>query len=225
LSTLNGMRESGQGTRNASEVGLCARLDAERRACDVLTHPFYLRWTAGTLTAEDLALYAAQYRHAVVALARASAHAAAAAPELARPELEAHAQEELEHVALWEAFAAAVDAPAAPPSPETAACAHAWAGEDGRSYPAWLATLYAIEAGQPKIAGTKADGLRRHYGIEGDAAAYFTLHAERDKQHVAELKCLLATELPRAEPAELVAATRAVLQGNWLLLDGVERSA
>jgi len=48
---------------------LIERLDAERERYHTLRHPFYLRWSAGELTREQLAVYAGQYRHAVVALA------------------------------------------------------------------------------------------------------------------------------------------------------------
>ena len=51
---------------------------AEQRS--VLRHPFYVRWSEGTLTRAELARYSGQYRHAVVALA-AAAEAAARSPE------------------------------------------------------------------------------------------------------------------------------------------------
>ena len=66
-------------------MDLIARLDSERDACNVLEHPFYQRWSAGELTTGELALYAGEYRHAVSALARASALAAEKAPEQAAP--------------------------------------------------------------------------------------------------------------------------------------------
>ena len=91
---------------------------------NVLRHPFYVKWSAGDLTAEELSLYAGQYSHAVSALASASRHAAEiASPELAG-ELAEHAVEEEAHVALWAQFAECVGAqtPAAPLA-ETAECA------------------------------------------------------------------------------------------------------
>ena len=80
---------------------LCASIDDARRRWDVLEHPFYERWECGELTQEELAFYAGEYRHAVVALARAAATAGDGE----------HAREEAEHVALWDGFAAAVGAP------------------------------------------------------------------------------------------------------------------
>jgi pyrroloquinoline quinone (PQQ) biosynthesis protein C len=65
-------------------VDLWSRLAGVRRRWNVLDHPFYVRWSGGELSARDLALYAGQYRHAVVALAQAADGAAhAAGPVLA----------------------------------------------------------------------------------------------------------------------------------------------
>src|SRR5207247_2581990 len=80
---------------------LCARIDEARQRWDVLKHPFYERWERGELSREELAFYAGEYRHAVVAVA----HAAAAAGD------GEHARDEAEHVARWCAFAAAAEAP------------------------------------------------------------------------------------------------------------------
>ena len=53
-----------------------AELDAVRERWNVLDHPFYTRWSEGTLTHDELAYYSGQYRHAVVALAAATRRAA-----------------------------------------------------------------------------------------------------------------------------------------------------
>ena len=166
------------------------RLDQARGAVNVLEHPFYVRWSAGELSAEELATYAAQYRRAVVALARASELAAEKAGPAHAAGLRAHAEEERAHVELWEQFARAAGAPpaqnaASVPPAETEECVTAWtAGEDLLEH---LAVLYAIEAGQPEISRTKIEGLTAHYGYteEGPAAEYFRLHELRDCEHAA----------------------------------------
>ena len=48
---------------------LIERLDAVRERWNLLEHPFYKRWSCGELSREELAHYAGEYRHAVVALA------------------------------------------------------------------------------------------------------------------------------------------------------------
>jgi pyrroloquinoline-quinone synthase len=200
-------------------LDLFARIDAVRARRDVLAHPFYQRWSNGELTRADLALYAGQYRHVVVALADATARAADDVPALAP-----HAVEEAEHVALWDDFVAAMDGDAgAAPTPETERCAAAWAG--GESPLERLVGIYAIEASQPAISAVKADGLRTLYGVRSDAAtAYFDLHAERDREHAAEGRELIERLLDGADEDALVERADAVLAANWELLDGVERA-
>ncbi len=202
-------------------MDLWSRLDDVRVRWNVIEHPFYKRWSAGELSREDLARYAGQYRHAVVALALAADRAARAASSI---ELAAHAGEEAAHISLWDAFAraAGTDGPQQAEA-ETAVCADAWAGE-GRDLLGHLVVLYAIESAQPAISRVKADGLRAHYGFSaGLATAYFDLHAERDVEHAAEGRELIATRLDGADEDALVAEAERVLEANWTLLDGVER--
>jgi pyrroloquinoline-quinone synthase len=205
-------------------VDLWSRLDDVQARWNVLEHPFYERWSEGGLSRDDLARYAGQYRHAVVALAQAADGAAHAGDMDERAELAAHAGEEAAHVALWDAFAGAAgtDGPQAA-EPETAACAEAWAG-DGRDLLGHLVALYAIESAQPAISRVKADGLREHYGFAaGPATAYFDLHAELDREHAAEGRVLIAARIEEADEDALVAEAERVLKANWALLDGVER--
>jgi pyrroloquinoline-quinone synthase len=206
-------------------MDLWTRLEQARERCNVLEHPFYQRWSRGELEREELAAYAGQYRHAVVALAEASAGAArAASPEL-RAELDVHAVEEAGHVALWDDFTEAIGGdPTATANAETAACARTWAGDGERDLLSSLVALYAIESGQPAIADTKRDGLREFYGCEsGPATAYFDLHAELDHEHAAAARALIDPRLADADEDALVAEAEAVLRANWELLDGVDR--
>jgi len=208
-------------------LDLWSRLDDVRARWNVLEHPFYTRWSAGELSREDLACYAGQYRHAVVALAQAADRAARVASAAERAELAAHAGEEAAHVSLWDAFATAAgtDGPQEA-EPETAACAHAWGGDGppARDLLGHLVAMYAIESAQPAISRVKADGLRAHYGFEaGLATAYFELHAERDAEHAAEGRELIAARLESADEDALVVEAERVLEANWALLDGVER--
>jgi pyrroloquinoline-quinone synthase len=192
-------------------MNLIDRIDEARTRWNVLDHPFYLRWERGELSREDLAYYAGEYRHAVVALADAAAVGGDSE----------HAAEEAAHIDLWDDFAAALEAPLdREPSTETRECAEAWRPEDSL---AARAVLYAVESGQPAISQTKLTGLVDHYGLTAGSKAteYFELHSDRDHEHAAASAEVLRKAAPE-DADRLVAAAEAALKGNWHLLDGVE---
>lgn len=205
-------------------MDLFDRLDAVRERWNVLRHPFYRRWSDGELTRDELAFYAGEYRHAVLALAEASEDAADRCGDSLRAELRAHAAEERAHVELWDRFAEELEADVErEPLPETVECARAWRSASNELE--GMAVLYAIEAGQPAISRTKLEGLDRHYGVpaESQASSYFALHSERDHEHAAQARRSLEERRADVEADRLVELGAAALEGNWRLLDGVER--
>jgi pyrroloquinoline-quinone synthase len=194
-------------------MGFFDRVEDAAERWDVLRHPFYTRWSSGALTHHELAFYAGEYRHVVVALAETARRASGAD----------HAAEEEAHVELWDRFARALGADTArPPRPETAGCAAAWSAEG----PDGLAVLYAVESAQPAISRTKLEGLLEHYGFEdGDGTRYFSIHATLDEVHAVQAREQLEARLDAAGEDRLVATAEAALRGNWQLLDGVERGS
>jgi pyrroloquinoline-quinone synthase len=201
------------------------RVEEARRRWDVLRHPFYRRWSAGELSAEEVARYSGQYRHAVEAIAVMSEAIADAAHEDA--DLRGHAAEERDHVGLWDGFVEAVDGdPGDPATPETRECVRAWTAlsTDGQGVDvlATVARLYAVESGQPAISRTKREGLTERYGFaEGPATAYFRLHERRDAEHAAEMRSVVESLSRPEDEDRVVAAAEAALRANWRLLDGV----
>jgi pyrroloquinoline quinone (PQQ) biosynthesis protein C len=195
------------------------RIERSRERWNVLRHDFYRRWSDGELTAEEMARYSGQYRHAVEAIATMSTDAADALPE--RPELRRHAAEELGHVRLWDGFVAASGgSPADAPTTETAECVRAWTA-DGEAVET-LARLYAIESGQPEISRTKREGLLGRYGYEdGAGTAYFRVHETRDVEHATEVRELIEELATDGDEDRLVAAAESAFRANWRLLDGV----
>ncbi len=190
---------------------LIAELDKVRGRWHTLRHPFYVRWERGELSREDLAVYAGQYRHAVIALADLAATAG---------ETE-HAREERAHVALWDEFSRACGGGPAEPTPETQSLVDVLtAAEPGAEADA---VLYSIEASQPPVARTKLEGLVGHYGFDADGPGteYFRVHALLDDEHAAQAAGRIRRGDGDADAA--LARAEAAVVANWELLDGVER--
>jgi pyrroloquinoline-quinone synthase len=195
------------------------RIEESRSRWNVLSHPFYVRWSAGELSREELARYSGQYRHAVGAIAAMSDGAAAGAP--GREDLRAHADEEAAHVELWDRFVDAVGGSVgAAPTPETAECVRAWTAPDGLL--PTLARLYAIESGQPEISRVKRTGLVELYGIaDGSGTEYFSVHEGRDAGHAVEVRALIEQRMRPADSDALADAAESAFRANWRLLDAV----
>ena len=195
------------------------RIEHSRSRWNVLEHPFYVRWTAGELSPDELARYSGQYRHAVEAIAAMSSAAADHARD--RDELRGHADEEAAHVGVWDGFVDAVGGSAsAPATAETADCVRVWTADDGLL--PTLARLYAIESGQPEISRVKRAGLVELYGVaDGSGTEYFALHEGRDAGHAAEVRDLIEQRARPEDADALVAAAESAFRANWRLLDGV----
>lgn len=208
----------------------------------LLGHPFYVAWSHGELTREQLAQYAGQYLHHVLAeptylsaVHSNTPHFAADGKSDLRPRqaiLQNLVDEELgerNHPALWKQFAAALGlseddlaATAALPATKelierlTDCCRN-------RPYYAGLAALHAFESQVPAIAAVKIEGLRRFYGID-DASAieFFRVHEEADVEHsAAEWRLIESAADTPAKQDEVIAATRDACDALWSFLDGV----
>jgi pyrroloquinoline-quinone synthase len=197
------------------------RIEQSRAEHNVLEHPFYVRWSAGELSSDELATYAGQYRHATEALAKLCADTAHLAPESHREEIERHAGEEQEHIGLWDAFVEEAGGEiGAEPTAETAECVRTWTEPNG--YLSALARLYAIESGQPEISRIKREGLARFYGIEGGTGSkYFRVHEASDEAHAEESRRLIEEAMQPGDEDAIVEAAESAFRANWRLLDGV----
>src|SRR6187549_1012711 len=80
-------------------MDVIAGIDAARERWNVLEHPFYTRWEQGELTREELARAARTAR--------------------------LHADEEAQHIALWDDFASALGSEHHEPLPQTRCCVSA----------------------------------------------------------------------------------------------------
>ena len=167
---------------------LCARLRDRR----LLDHPFYRRWTAGEVSIDELRDYAAQYRHFEAMLPQ---HLGAVAAAAGHPALRDQALRNLAdeapataptHLQLFDDFAAALGAPQhAEPSPAMAHLLATYAQASAQSAPAGFAALLAYESQASEVSASKAQGLREHGILDGEALRFWDLHASLDSDHAA----------------------------------------
>jgi len=155
----------------------------------LLTHPFYRRWEAGTLADGELAAYAEQYRHLEGELPLTLAAVAGQLPAgRARTLVEANLADELgepaPHAVMFESFARAAGAREdVAPTKATAALLSAIRSAAGRDPVAALSMVAAYEVQAADIAASKADGLRRHYGLDAEGTRFWDVHTTQEVAH------------------------------------------
>jgi pyrroloquinoline-quinone synthase len=217
------------------------QLNARITKYDLLCHPFYLAWSAGELSRDDLREYARDYYHHVEAFPTYLAELGIRLEdgELRRAVLANMCDEKgaddglgessCAHSELWLDFVEGLGArrdmrghgPVAEIR-ELMAHFHNVASE-GTPEEA-LAAFYAYESQVPRVAKEKARGLREMYGADERTCGYFALHATADVHHAQVWRRQLEKRL-EANPA---AAEKALEAGEtaaralWRALDGIE---
>jgi pyrroloquinoline quinone (PQQ) biosynthesis protein C len=186
----------------------------------LLTHPFYRRWEAGTLTEGELAAYAEQYRHIERELPVTLASIVEALPAgRARDLVAANLADELgtpePHAQLFESFARAAGAtPDARATPSTAALLAVVRTTASNDPVAALAMIAAYEVQAADIAVSKGDGLRRHYGFDEEGTAFWDVHATQEVEHAGwSMEALTALEAD----LDVVQAAATVSADSWWL--------
>jgi pyrroloquinoline-quinone synthase len=217
--------------------------DLDRRIApfDLLCHPFYQAWSAGTLTREDLRAYATEYFHQVDGFLGCLQTFSARLEDgpMRRAVLSNLSDEQgrdsengggVPHPELWLDFAEGMgaDREAVRQSACCDAVAHLTSHfRDAASHgapEAALAAFYAFESQVPRVAQEKARGLRESYAADEKTCRYFTLHATADVHHANVWKQLLARRVeadPQSAEAALDAAESAA-RALWTALDGIE---
>ena len=205
------------------------KADLQRMLADrqLLEHPFYRRWVAGELTLADVGAYAAQYRHfetALPGMLRRLGNGLPAGPaaDLVGQNLADEESNPAPHVELFEGFASAVGAPATAPASSATARLIATYDEliDAGSL-GGLSAFVAYEMQAASIADSKADGLRRTYGLDTAAVQFWDVHANMDVTHADWTITALAGLADDAEG--ILTPARRAADAWWAFLD--EREA
>lgn len=184
-------------------------LDREVEARNLLEHPFYRAWSAGTLPAEALQAYAREYGAFIAALPQAW---------MALRDQET-ADEERDHARLWDAFAQALGTEVGEAEVPEIRALLATARAQFADPDTAAGALYAFERQQPATAKSKLDGLRAFYAVGPEAERYFEVHTRNE--HEAEK---LAARIESLEPegrARALSACQGMSRALWDALTGL----
>jgi len=205
--------------------------DARIASKHLLDHPFYQRWSAGTLTRGELQEYARQYWHYALAFPTFLSGIHAHTDDLAVRQLllENLIEEERgaeNHPELWLRFCESLglsrdEVVSGAPNPATRSlidCMRSLAREGALHE--GLAALYAYESQIPAVAKAKIAGLAQFYGMS--APTFFTVHEEADVHHSTTSRELLDRLCDDdAKVAQAEQATGRVLDALYGFLDSV----
>jgi pyrroloquinoline-quinone synthase len=186
-------------------------LDAIVAKYDLLDHPFYQSWSAGTLPISALKTYAEEYGAFVQTVpAGWAAHGDVRT-----------ATEEVTHAVLWEQFANALGTTSLEGAKLESTKSLVGACNEVYSTPVTsLGGLYAFEAQQPKTSTSKLKGLQEHYWeLPAEVQPYFAVHAD-DVQEMAWIVDRLEGKTDE-EKRQAVAACERVAKGLWDALTGI----
>jgi len=203
-------------------------LDAEIERRSLLKHEFYKMWSQGKLTKKHLAGYSKEYFQLVRAVPDLVGLIGGFVGEApTRKVVSGIRREESEHVELWARFAESMGVSRAElmsynGTPKTSTAVSRLKKAARKSFCEGASAMYAIESEQPKISGTKLDGLVAFYGMTGKEAGseYFREHKVADIRHAAVWRGLLQKEDDEAQ-AKSMAACELSLGAQNAILDSV----
>ncbi|MEK7137845.1 MAG: iron-containing redox enzyme family protein [Patescibacteria group bacterium] len=208
---------------------LPSTIESEVEKHSLLRHPFYLAWSAGKLTREQLAGYAKEYyflaKNVPAVMEAIKENLPKNASDATRVTFAKHAEEEREHIELWERFATSLgvsekELEAYEPTGTVKEAVASIVEAASEGFEEGIAAMYAFECDLPAISESKIDGLIKFYGLRSeDAHAYFEEHL-REEQHLCFWRDLLR-KVPSGKISAAVNAARATVSAQNRVLDGV----
>jgi pyrroloquinoline quinone (PQQ) biosynthesis protein C len=171
---------------------------SERRLLD---HPYYVRWQDGLLTLDELGAYAEQYRQFEACLPGVLATTAGNLSEgTARHLVEENLVDERSrprpHAEIFDGFATAVGAKSkADATDATRNLVSLYERAASVDPVESLSVIGAYELQAARVAQTKGESLRTHYGLTSDDTEFWDVHAEMEQSHAAwTIEALLALD-------------------------------
>ena len=214
-------------------MNIVTSLDQQIAAKRLLDHPFYQRWTDGTLTRAELQDYARHYYHYALAFPTFLSIMHADCEDLPTRQLllENLVEEERgpeNHPELWLRFCEALgldrdEVKNGTPNEATKKLIATMRENSRASLGEGLSSLYAYESQIPAVATAKIDGLAKWYEIQSNRdIAFFSVHQEADVVHSATSRELIEKTCSDETKREAAAAaTQRTLDALYGFLDSV----
>jgi len=214
-------------------MDLIDRIDALIDERHLLRHPFYTKWVAGTLPKEALQEYSRQYYAFESNFPRflSRLHSRTEDRGARQSLLENLWDEEhgdANHQELWLRFAEGIGVDrdhvrGAEWNPATAALVETYERVSADApVAAGVAAVYAYERQVPQVAGSKLEGLERHFDVTDDRTLeFFRVHGVLDVDH-SNAERRIVQDGGTADEAAVLAATEAALDAWWSFLDAVD---
>ena len=185
------------------------RLDETISNWNLLENPFYQAWSDGTLPQEALRTYAGEYGALISLMANGW-------ETLADYEI---AQEEREHLELWNDFAQSLGTEAGQARIGQVRKLVETAQRLFSTPTTALGALYAFESQQPATAQSKLEGLQSFYNLPQTAEPYFEVHShnEHESEKLLDQIKLLSSE----EQEKALDACETMSVALWDALNGI----
>ena len=215
-------------------MDLLNRIDEMIDERHLLKHPFYTKWSDGTLPVEALQEYARQYYAFESSFPRfiSAIHTrteSASARQQLLDNLWDEEHGEVNHAELWLRFAEGIgvdreDVKSAERNDATQALVDLYADmSKNAEVPAAVAALYAYERQVPATSESKIEGLAKHYGVDDKrTTSFFAVHSTLDIEHSGAERQMLGELAVGADEAAIEDATARTLEVWWNFLSAVD---
>jgi pyrroloquinoline-quinone synthase len=191
------------------EADMKQQLDTALEKWNLLNHPFYQAWSAGTLPVNALKVYASEYGAFIETLPQG----------WITLNDKGTADEEREHAEMWASFAAALGTIITSPQIEQTRELVQTSGKLFASPASALGALYAFEAQQPGTAQSKLQGLITHYHLPAEVEPYFEVHSTN--WHESEKILKQIDDLTSEQQQNALAACEQMGESLWNALTGI----
>jgi len=180
---------------------------------NLLNHPFYKAWSDGVLPLDSLRLYAKEYGAFIGLL-----------PDGWRAlDISEYAEEEVEHIELWEKFASSMNAKISEPEITEVSSLIETSKRMFQNPASAAGAMYAFEKQQPATAKSKLDGLRKFYDLPAELVEpYFIEHT--NNEHESDLLIEICGSFSDDEKSDCLDACDKMGEALWNALNGIYKN-